>query len=1631
MLKILSTLLFIGIAALSFSQKTVHIPNYLQNPNDVNGAQFSWSKTAQSENFILIWGNTVGVNPANYPDPNLAFNPSKILDTMEFIYDEFKLLGFLDDAPGTNLAQYKVPIVMYGTWGANGAQGFANGGDADGIIGAFWVHPSAMLDGGVAAHEFAHSLQAQNNIDYRSDHGLGNSWQNAGIFWECHANFMRNLLYPQFVTAWGMDVYHYETWGDWKNTYENYAILMAIMESEGIDMVNRLWRESIRTEYPLQAYKRLAGYNQARFNDSLYQYARRMATYDYNYKNLGSRFRQKRNADLNNWLPTIQNAYSILRPVAGGAAGRYEIPIEQAPEEYAYNVIPLYPHADSCAVIVKFKGQTGVNAHAGWRYGFVAAKANGTVSRYSPTYSANTGEIHFRLQSGETRLYLVVMGAPPTQITTNTSNDTWRGYPKHFRFPYELTISGAVPEGYQTPANFRSQLKTNGHIHANGGGWVQNSASVAASVYVGPTAIVLGNSNISGQVRIEGTSLVRQATMSGNVRVLGNAFVDRGTYSSNAKIQGNAFVINATMSGSALVGMRARVDNYVLSGTVEVGGDVVVYNDAGNCNNGVHYRLTNYYDNKLLECDGRTASHSANSDVNSSYSAFSDAQMALSCSCGGTQNVVADSLQIGRPTCTNPAGGSVQFFISNSCPPLSYSWSKGAETGSNLSGLFAGNYSFTITDGLGKQGVFAVQIPAPPALSGSMTSQPFDCASTEGGTVGAVLGGGTAPFAWLWSGGETEPALQNLPPGNYALTVTDALGCSFAGAAEIGLSGQLNAAISATPVDCSGTGGGLLETELSSGIAPFTYLWSNGETEAELQNLPPGNYELTVTDALGCTFAAAAEIALSGQLNATISATPVDCAGTSGGTLEAMLLSGTAPFTHLWSSGETEPVIQNLPPGNYALTVTDALGCTFAGSAEIGLSGQLNAAISATPVDCAGTSGGTLEAMLLSGTAPFTHLWSSGETEAELQNLPPGNYGLTVTDALGCTFAAAAEIGLSGHLDAEISATPIDCSSTGGGALETALSSGTAPFVHLWSNGETEPGLQNLPPGNYALTVTDALGCSFAGSAEIGLSGQLNATISATPVDCSGTGGGALETALSSGTAPFAYLWNSGETEPELQNLPPGNYELTVTDALGCTFAGSAEITFSGQLNAAISATPVSCFGLADGSAEVAPASGTPPFSYLWSNGETGISLQNLPAGGYGVTLTDANGCKDSTEIALPEPPALALQLAATDVRCFGAADGLIDLVVAGGTPGYAYAWSNGMTSAGLAGLEPGDYAVTITDTHGCTASAETVIASPELLSLGLQAPPSLCPLQGGTAGAVATGGTPPYSYLWGNASTGATIAVTGPGVHAVTISDAYGCTASAEANVSPAAALELDLTHSPLLCPDSPNGFAAATPLTGTAPFAWLWNTGATDSLLTGLSGGSYTVTVGDAHGCTGIQTVHVPEAPPIAAQFGTVHAGGAASADGGILLSGISGGLPPYTYLWSTGAGTPSLENILPGDYGLTITDALGCTQTYAFSVSFGVATDDSERSGFRALLAPNPSAGGAGLFLHVPQPEQIEIRVVDALGRQRYFLETQLPEGENRIALPDDLTSGLYWIRVRDAAGRSGVFSWVVTE
>lgn len=610
-------MLLLCLSVQASAQKQVYIPKIFST--DPALSTWSNSRSVQSENFVCFWGPVVGEHPENYSDPNLRFTPAHVLDTLEKIYDKFiHDIHFCKDDTSTNLGKYKIIIVMNETWPAGGPTGWAFGGSYDDVIGAMWVHPNSVRDGAVLSHELTHSLQGQNNIDRNRTGGF--RIEPTGSFWETHANFMRLQMYPQFVKEdmprWmATRSYHFAST---RHHYCAFNLLLTIQQQDSLGMVNRLWHESLANEHALMTYRRLKGWTQNQFNDFIYDYAKRDVIGDYTVLGAGDIIRAERKRLKSAEPHYLWRQYTLLQRV-NDSSNRYVSPDLQAPQDYGYNIIPLHPTCANRIVKVKFKGHAEA-AGAGWRYGFVAVKADGATARYSASYSAPEAEVTFAMNADETDLYLVVTGAPVSHTTY-----VWEpGFHKIKRFPYEINVQNAVPEGYQP--GFRDEFRGAGHVHANGGGWVSSSATVAASVFVGPKAVVRGNANLSGKVRVEGNAWVENATLSDNVVVSGNAQVFGGTISGSAQVTDNAILSWCTVSGNVIARENALEWAVTLGGNVVVGGDAEI----GNCSTAGVYLQTPHYNNGRSECDGKGASDPSNIDINPDYSLFTNAAMAMS-----------------------------------------------------------------------------------------------------------------------------------------------------------------------------------------------------------------------------------------------------------------------------------------------------------------------------------------------------------------------------------------------------------------------------------------------------------------------------------------------------------------------------------------------------------------------------------------------------------------------------------------------------------------------------------------------------------------------------------------------------------------------------------------------------------------------------------------------------------------------------------------------------------------------------------------------------------------------------------------------------------------------------------------
>lgn len=724
---------------------------------------------------------------------------------------------------------------------------------------------------------------------------------------------------------------------------------------------------------------------------------------------------------------------------------------------------------------------------------------------------------------------------------------------------------------------------------------------------------------------------------------------------------------------------------------------------------------------------------------------------------------------------------------------LSYDWAPGTPAGdgtATVTGLTAGTWTCTITNACGNTAISTFIISGPAAaLSAAPQQTNVNCYGNTTGSAGVTASVGTAPYTYLWNTGETVATIYNKPVGSYSVTITDSKGCTLAQSFTIT---QPAAALSATTgqinVACNGAATGGASITPSGGTAPYTYLWSNGQTTAVISNISSGNYSVTVTDANGCTVTKSFNISQpAAPLSAVTSQTNILCHGNNTGSAGVTVSGGTSDYTYLWTTGATTASIANVSAGNYSVTITDANSCTLTKSFVIAQPGAaLSATTSQNNILCFGDRG-SAGVTVSGGTSGYSYAWSpSGGNGATAGNLTPGNYSVIITDANGCTLTKNFIITApSAALSAATTQTNILCYGTNTGAAGTSVSGGTAPYTYLWSSGQDTANITGLGSGNYSVTVTDANSCTITKSfAIIEPATPLSITPSYTYPSCYGDANGTATVLPAGGALPYTYLWSDGATTATIEGLTAGDYTVTVTDGNGCTAAET--ITVRQNPVFAFSEVYVNnaiCRGSATGSIYIGATNGVNPVSYVWSNGSTSQSIYNLTAGTYSVIATDANGCTATRSMTITEPETLvSATFTQTNTSCNGAANGTVTITPTGGLEPYDYqifpsgAYGNLSTITGLAA---GDYTVLVRDAINCNTTIAFTITQPDLLDATIATTDSACGFMVmGTATATVTGGTPPYSYSWYPYEREGALADNLPGRddYRVTITDANNC---------------------------------------------------------------------------------------------------------------------------------------------------------------------------------------------------------------------------------------------------------------
>ena len=439
----------------------------------------------------------------------------------------------------------------------------------------------------------------------------------------------------------------------------------------------------------------------------------------------------------------------------------------------------------------------------------------------------------------------------------------------------------------------------------------------------------------------------------------------------------------------------------------------------------------------------------------------------------------------------------------------------------------------------------------------------------------------------------------------------------------------------------------------------------------------------------------------------------------------------------------------------------------------------------------------------------------------------------------------------------------------------------------------------------------------------------------------------------------------------------------------------------------------VTCFGGNDGSVVTLP-SGTSPYTYSWSNGKNSQFNSNLIAGSYTVTVTDALGCVATQTVTVGSPTASGTSGALTQVTCPGGMDGSIDITVNGGTSPYTYLWNDGITTEDRDSVMAGIYTLTVLDANGCAITLTDTVLQPTAMVDSVWASNIAC--FGDSTGALTlfiSGGTAPYNYAWPSGDSSQTITGLTAGSYDVTVTDANGCVFTQSYVVTqPAAGITGTVTKTEPLCAGDSTGTLSLSISGGVAPYQTLWNTGDTLSSIDSLFAGVYTVTVMDAQGCSwsSTDTVRAPEPLAINPTVTNISCYGLVN---GKVVTAVTGGMAPYSYVWNGGTfTTQKIINRPSGTYALVVTDANGCSVTDTFTITqplpFSISAVQSQVACF------GDSTGS------------IALTVSGATTPYSYYWNT----GDTSATLAQ-VPAGIYSVSVGDAAGCFTTLNYTVTQ
>ncbi|GAB3700414.1 hypothetical protein GCM10027592_27330 [Spirosoma flavus] len=745
--------------------------------------------------------------------------------------------------------------------------------------------------------------------------------------------------------------------------------------------------------------------------------------------------------------------------------------------------------------------------------------------------------------------------------------------------------------------------------------------------------------------------------------------------------------------------------------------------------------------------------------------------------------------------------------------------------------------------------------------------------------------------------------------GTYSVTATSANGCTAIQTTNV----QSDTTLPTVTLAASGTLSCAQASVTLTAVGGATYVFGGPGVISQLGNQAVvnvgGTYSVTATSANGCTATQTTSV----QSDTSVPAVTLAVSGSLNCTQTSVVLTATPGFvSYAFSAGTGQPgwpssntaVVSS--SGLFTVTVTAGNGCLGTASVQVI---QDNSAPVVTINPNSATLTCSTTSVSLSAVGSGTYQWNTGDASQAISVTAAGVYSVTLTGSNGCTGFASATVSQDVSVPTvSISPSSATLTCAASSVSLSAVGSGT----YLWNTGATTASISATTAGNYSVTLTGANGCSATALAQVVQDNTVpTVSISPTSATLSCTTTSVSLTAIGTGT----YRWNTGATTQIISATAADTYSVTLTGSNGCTATANAQVTQDNSVpTVSISPTSATLSCTTTSVSLSAVGSGT----YLWNTGATTSVISATAGGTYSVTLTAGNGCKATAFAQVVQDnsvPTVSISPASATLNCTTSSVSL------SATGAGTYLWNTGATTSVISATAAGTYSVTLTAGNGCTATAlaqviqdntvPTVSISPSSATLS-------CTTTSVSLSAVGAG-----TYLWNTGATTQVISATTAGNYSVTLTAANGCKAIAYAQVvqdNTVPTVSVSPSSATLSCTTT------SVSLSALGSGTYLWNTGATSSVISVTSAGNYSVTLTAGNGCKATASATVIQDSSVPTVSISPASATLSCSITSVNLSAVGTG----TYLWNTGSTSQVISATAAGTYTVTLTAGNGCTAT-----------------------------------------------------------------------------------------------------